>query len=315
MSKVSSVLKSLARDWSKEGEEERNMAYNPVLERVSKYLPLNDVLNMSPPNLCVPGAGVGRLACELSALGYAVQGNEFSLYMLLASDFVLNGPLQPGSLQISPWLLESRNIHSSADPLRALQIPDVDAYNMIINKRKNSKKKQSAEQDSSETVTMTDTDEVEKQSSVPPDFSMAAGEFVSIYSAESEQGKWDGVVACFFLDASPSIVEYLQVIYQMLRPGGFLFHFGPLLWHWSGPAMRPDDKSVHEYRERYSYLDSKYLTSIDLSWDDVRDIMVNMGFLVKEASTGHDALYTADRKSMMNVSYRCVQFVVQKPLR
>jgi carnosine N-methyltransferase len=65
-------------------------------------------------------AGVGRLVFELVSRGYRVQGNEFSLYMLLASDFLLNsGMCHPENpMEISPWLLESRNLHSSMDAVR-----------------------------------------------------------------------------------------------------------------------------------------------------------------------------------------------------
>ena len=38
----------------------------------------------------VPGAGLGRLALEIARQGYTCQGNEFSLFMLFASNFVLN---------------------------------------------------------------------------------------------------------------------------------------------------------------------------------------------------------------------------------
>lgn len=38
----------------------------------------------------VPGAGLGRLAFEIARKGYQCQGNEFSLFMLFASNFVLN---------------------------------------------------------------------------------------------------------------------------------------------------------------------------------------------------------------------------------
>ena len=38
----------------------------------------------------VPGAGLGRLAFEIAKRGYSCQGNEFSLFMLFASNFVLN---------------------------------------------------------------------------------------------------------------------------------------------------------------------------------------------------------------------------------
>jgi carnosine N-methyltransferase len=145
-----------------------------------------------------------------------------------------------------------------------------------------------------------------------PDFSMAAGEFVSIYSMPREKEQWDAVVACFFLDASPCIIEYLQVIHHMLVPNGYLLSIGPLLWHWSGPAMRPDDHSVEDYRQRYHYLDAKYMTSVDLCWDDVKDIMKSVGFEITWEQHGVPALYTADVKSMMNMNYQCINFVARK---
>ena len=46
--------------------------------------------NVVPIQILVPGAGLGRLSWEFARLGYACQGNEVSLYMLIASHFVLN---------------------------------------------------------------------------------------------------------------------------------------------------------------------------------------------------------------------------------
>ena len=295
MSKVSSVLKSLVRDWSAECQAERDTTYRPLLEAVQKYLPLQQPQHEqqqddspSPVRVCVPGAGVGRLACELASLGYAVQGNEFSLYMLLASDFILNGgvasPAKP--LHISPFLLESRNVYAATDPMRKIAIPDVDPYSLLMDPTTGQTK--------------------------PVDFSMAGGEFCSIYSSEREKSAWDCVVACFFLDTSACVVEYLQVMHHMLRPGGYLINFGPLLWHWSGPAMRPDDRCIEQYQERYSYLDRKYMQSIDLSWEDVRKILLNVGFELLEERSGQDALYTADPRSLMQMNYRCIHFVARR---
>jgi carnosine N-methyltransferase len=121
VSKVSSVLKSLARDWSLDGKGERDQAYEPILNAVVRYVPI--VVGRKgdeAPRICVPGAGVGRLALELAALGYRVQGNEFSLYMLLASDFILNGGVATPSkpMATSPWLLETRNVHAHTDITR-----------------------------------------------------------------------------------------------------------------------------------------------------------------------------------------------------
>jgi len=295
LSKASSVLKSLAREWSAEGKPERDMAYGPLLKQLKQYLPLprgDEAGKRPPPRICVPGAGVGRLAFDITAIGYSVQGNDFSLFMLLASDFMLNGgvatPENP--IMISPWLLESRNIHSPSDPLRIAKIPDVDPYTVL-----------------SERVNI---DESEAENI--PEFSMAAGEFAAIYSTEREQNQWDAVVCSFFLDTAPSIIEYIQILHEMLKPGGFVISFGPLLFHWSGPAMRPDDKTMSDYHERFSYLDVRYLNSVDLCWEDVREIFINVGFEMVEEKAGVHSLYTADRRSMMNMSYRCVSFVARK---
>ena len=335
MSKVSSVLKSLARDWSSEGKVERDLAYGPIIKQVQKYLVFlgtermpprnhkqfadpssqNGVVQSNsntckiPPRLCVPGAGVGRLACELAALGYDVQGNEFSLYMLLASDFILNGGMATPDhpLQISPFLLESRNVHSPMDPSRPITIPDVDPHQMIMSVVASS---HDNHLDDSDNADLSDSGRLENDSVAG--FSMAAGEFVSIYGNAREKERWDGFVACFFLDTAPCIVEYISVMHKSLKPGGFVFHFGPLLWHWSGPAMRPDDKTWEAYQSRYSYLDKKYMISMDLSWHDVRQIFMNAGFDILEEKTGARALYTSDQRSMMNMTYHCIDFVAQK---
>ena len=42
------------------------------------------------PTPVIRGAGLGRLAWEAAVAGYDAQGNEFSYYMMLASNFVLN---------------------------------------------------------------------------------------------------------------------------------------------------------------------------------------------------------------------------------
>jgi len=325
MSKVSSVLKSLARDWSKEGQVERDMSYTPLLESVARYLPQP----AQRRKICVPGAGVGRLALELVARGYTVQGNEFSLYMLLASDFILNGPVQGKALSISPWLLETRNLNKATDPLRIVQIPDVDPFAMACGKSSSTTAAAAAastpstavEQEGKGLISSTHNDNTNSRNQGRPkpskvtqgaDFSMAAGDFVSIYSADSEASCWDAVVACFFLDASPSIVQSLQVIHHMLLPGGYLIGFGPLHWHWSGPAMLLSDATLLDYQERHKHLDQRYLQSIDFTWEDVEQILINIGLEICEIRHDVPALYTADRQSMLRTEYRCVHFVARK---
>jgi N2227-like protein len=72
LSKTSSVLKSLARDWSADGKPERDMAYGPLMEQLKRYLPLprgEEAGKRPPPRVCVPGAGEFIICnCILSIL-------------------------------------------------------------------------------------------------------------------------------------------------------------------------------------------------------------------------------------------------------
>ena len=41
--------------------------------------------------MLVPGCGVARLPLEVAGRGYRCQANEFSVFMLMAAHFMLNG--------------------------------------------------------------------------------------------------------------------------------------------------------------------------------------------------------------------------------
>jgi len=291
MDKVKSTFKSLARDWSEEGALERKQAYDPIINGFMKHLSAS---SSPPPRLVVPGAGVGRLALELCSKGYAVQGNEFSLQMLLPSDFILNGGCSPDqAFEVYPYLTETTNVRSYKDLVKPVMVPDVDPVRLLI-------------------ADVAEDEEGEAQvSSRLPDFSMAAGEFVSIYNSEQERGRWDGVASCFFLDTAPIVVEYLQTIHSMLKDGGLLINFGPLLWHFSTSPMRPGE-TQESYNRRLSSLDQRYLESIDFSYEDVKHVMDRVGFDIIEESSGHKAYYTANPNSLKKNEYDCVYFVAKK---
>jgi hypothetical protein len=64
ISKVSSVLKSLARDWSTDGQAERETCYRPILDAVKSYLPQQS--DKPPSRIVVPGAGTLTCPFQLS---------------------------------------------------------------------------------------------------------------------------------------------------------------------------------------------------------------------------------------------------------
>ncbi|KAL7551201.1 hypothetical protein ACHAWF_014397 [Thalassiosira exigua] len=329
MSKVDSVLKSLARDWSVEGLDERSAAYDRLLGALERHLPTTSDRNSSglapAPRTAVPGSGVGRLAWEVRKRGCSVEGSDFSLPMLLASDFVLNGcganPEDAGGrrrqFRISPWIAETKNVASFEKRMRTVMVPDVDP-------------------------TAIQLDEDEEDEEEAPEFTMMAGEFLSLYAhflpqrphscngrshghSDRSARKFDAVVCSFFLDTAPSLPHYLITIYHMLEEGGLLLHFGPLMYHWSGHgALLPEDLADganddagtdamgSRYRERNGHLDPRYLTSVDYDWEDVRQMVLNCGFDIEEEETNVPASYTVDEESMMRVQYNCTFLVARK---
>ena len=56
---------------------------------------------------------------------------------------------------------------------------------------------------------------------VPPlgSLTVQMGEFVKVYSSPEQEGQFDSVVTCFFIDTAGDILEYLAVIAHVLRPG------------------------------------------------------------------------------------------------
>lgn len=67
---------------------ERSTCYDLILNDICSIF--SDLNNRHRREILVPGAGLGRFSWELRKHGFSVTGNEFSIYMLLASNFLLN---------------------------------------------------------------------------------------------------------------------------------------------------------------------------------------------------------------------------------
>lgn len=196
-----STLRQLVREWSDEGAEERSICFSPILNCLkTQYRQDSGAIKV-----LVPGAGLGRLAWEINRLGFDVQGNEFSLYMLLTSQMILNAVGFKHRFAIIPFAFPLSNHLTAEDSLRIIRIPDVTP----------------------------DTGQEHCG-----DFSMTAGDFLEIYSRPEELNSWDCVVTCFFLDTAQNVLEYLRVILGALKPDGLWINLGPLQYHFeSAPEM------------------------------------------------------------------------------
>lgn len=191
--RVRTTLKQCIRDWSAEGKEERRKTYELITDELVSLFKSFDRQDV---HILVPGAGLGRLMYEIAKLGFTCQGNEYSLYMLFASNYILNMCNGALSETIHPWIHQTCNIMGNMDQLRAIRIPDIDPQNLKGN----------------------------------VNFSMAAGDFMEIYV---DANSWNAVVMCFFLDTAHNVINYIEKAYTILKPGGYLINLGPLLYHYA----------------------------------------------------------------------------------
>ncbi|KAJ8770379.1 hypothetical protein K2173_014992 [Erythroxylum novogranatense] len=206
--KVRCIIRNIVRDWAAEGKKERDQCYRPILEELNSLFPNRS--RESPPMCLVPGAGLGRLALEISCLGFVSQGNEFSYYMMICSSFILNRTQEIGEWTIYPWIHSNCNSLSDSDQLRPVSIPDIHPASAGITEG----------------------------------FSMCGGDFVEVYSDPSQVGVWDAVVTCFFIDTAHNIVEYIEIISRILKDGGVWINLGPLLYHFAEMYGQEDDMSI-----------------------------------------------------------------------
>lgn len=123
---------------------------------------------------------------------------------------------------------------------------------------------------------------------VGADFSYTAGGFLEVYGAQ--RGEWDCVVTCFFLDTANNLIDYIECIQNILAPQAFWINFGPLLYH---------------------YQDLPHEQSVELSYEELRHVILSYNFSLLEEST-HETTYTANPESLMNTLYRGQFFVAQK---
>lgn len=253
MSKVRSTLRQCVRDWSVNGAEERKQCYAPILGELERVFP--DAADRRNRRVLIPGSGLGRLTWEIAHRGFFSQGNEFSYYMLLCSYYILNVISGVNQVTLFPWITETKNLVKTADQTQSVMIPDVDP------------------------------------TSLPPNsqFSMVAGDFEEVF--KDQISEWDCVASCFFLDTAHNILNYFKIISDILKPGGYLINFGPLLYH---------------------FADTPGELSIELSWEEIKSVLPKFGLELVHEEIGLPSVYTGHPTSMLQQMYRCVFFTCRK---
>lgn len=253
LDKVQSVFKQLMRDWSSLGAAERKQCYDPIIDEIVLNYP-EDSFDRTNIQVLVPGAGLGRLAFEIASRGFRCQGNEFNLFMLIVSFYVLNLCQNVDEYVIYPWIHQYCNNHSVNDQMTSASFPDV-----------------------------------KPMPSPKGNFSMTAGDFLEVYTTKDE---WHCVATCFFIDCAPNVVQFIETIYDILKPGGLWINLGPLLYHYS---------------------EVKNEKSIEPTFKVLCDVIKKVGFEMEKCKTGVKTKYCQNPYSMLQYEYDSVFFVCRKP--
>ncbi|KAK7691824.1 hypothetical protein QCA50_005228 [Cerrena zonata] len=194
LGRVQESLKHFVRDWSEEGAQERGRIFEPILN-VLKDVPVEQRGGMK---VLVPGSGLGRLAWEISELGFNTTAIEFSYFMTLGMRFLCSPQktLNVNQHTIYPyanWFSHTRN---NEDLFRGIPFPDaVPRFGRNLH--------------------------------------LIEGDFLEYGHAD----EYDFVVSLFFIDTSLNIISTLQHIHKLLKPAGTWINLGPLLWTSGGRAQ------------------------------------------------------------------------------
>lgn len=97
--------------------------------------------------------------------------------------------------------------------------------------------------------------------------SMAAGDFVEVYGAQEQEGLFDCVATCFFIDTAHNIIRYMEVLRHCLKVGSLLLardlgghsmggDANPLL-NWASAAMSTAAGCMRSMNTLQAWLDGR----------------------------------------------------------
>ncbi|CAG7716684.1 unnamed protein product [Allacma fusca] len=246
LDKLQAVLKQIYRDWSREGEQERDSCYTIIIEELERQFSQKKM--KEDVRVLLPGAGLGRLAHEVVRRGYVTEGNEFSLFMLFTSNFILNKCQGVLAHTVYPFIHQITNNLNHNDQIRPISFPDIDTSDLPKNSR----------------------------------FSMTAGDFLDVYATPENTASWDAIVTCFFIDCAHNIVAMFERIYGCLKPGGVWINLGPLLYHFADMAgedsIEPSFDFLVEIIKKLGFIIEKQLERVPTSYAENTQSMLRYSY-------------------------------------
>lgn len=248
---VIELLHHYVRDWSQELTDERTLLFEPLLSNLRKEFG-QDVEATGNKKVLVPGSGLARAAYEISKLGFQTEAVEYSHLMDIAAHFVYNVKdnlaTGPGSrFELFPYVHEFSHQEATASQLRGVYIPDVG--------------------------------DIKK----PKNLTLGYGDFTEM--AETHAGEYDAIVSLFLIDTAENVMNYLDSIQALLKPGGIWINYGPLKW---GTAPQAE-----------------------FNLEEMKRVIPKFGLVIEKEFQGFNE-YNGDRQSLWQDAYKIRGWVARK---
>ncbi|EFW20910.1 hypothetical protein D8B26_002801 [Coccidioides posadasii str. Silveira] len=287
INKANSTIRQFFRDWSAEGQHERDISYGPVLQA------LRDEFGERPApgtRVLVPGAGLGRLVFDLSMAGYSAEGNEFSYHQLIASSWVLNHTRKPEEFALYPFAMGFSNLKSRSQQLKKVMIPDVHPGSAV-----------------------TAQGLLPENERTMGSMSMTAADFLIQYAEPECTNAFNAVATVFFIDTAPNLIRYIETIHNCLKPGGLWINVGPLLWHYEDRHNGSQSKSGGAETDDVEKLGIVEPGTVEFTEEEIFQLVESMGFDIrKHDKEVRECGYIQDPESMLQNTYRPSYWVAAK---
>ena len=249
---IYTIFTYIIRDWTIDRKDERKNNYDIIIKDVLKHFPSSSEESKKYKFL-IPGSALNRLGYELCRYGYDIEGNDYLFLNGIFSDYIFNH-CKKEELFIYPNIDSFSNYYEEESVFKKYYFPDID----IDLKNKYGKLK------------------------------MTIGGFINLYRNKKEL--YDCVITCYFIDTAQNIIEYIDIIYNILKKGGIWINFGPLSYHWA------------DYSDEIS---------IELPYDKLKEVICNYGFEYINESFINSTFGYIDNY-MHNDYYKCIYFIVKK---
>ncbi|KRY35866.1 UPF0586 protein C9orf41 -like protein [Trichinella spiralis] len=190
--KTQQILHDVIREWSAVGISERKSVYGPILAY------MEDLKKSTTPEsikILIPNAGLGRLVWELAKLGYHCDACESSAAHVLTTNFMINHSDSNSPVTIYPWINKWTNHRNCAEQIQSVTVPDV-RPDLIRNGKQ---------------------------------CNLVAGDFLNLYVDEHET--YDIICTVRYINHPKKIRDYVEKIYDLLKPGAVWINMGPMLFH------------------------------------------------------------------------------------